>query len=215
MSDSKWSLIDVAITVAKSQLEISELERRAARRLGNLERRRQGNIDAITVKAMEVLPPAVSPNPAEQDWVYRFFGECQDVSDEQMQQLWASILAGEVATPGSFGLRPWRSFAISLEKMLKRSPSSRRWHGSSNAKPSLSRHGCLAPCIRGAFERVGLTFNDVLQLETLGLLRTYIGATSRHRPQQATFEAFYFDERYLIELPDGVEAINTGPVVAQ
>jgi hypothetical protein len=38
----------------------------------------------------------------EQDWVVRFFNYAQDISDEQMQELWAKILAGEVSQPGSF-----------------------------------------------------------------------------------------------------------------
>jgi hypothetical protein len=39
------------------------------------------------------------------DWVARFFGSAQDVSNEDMQKLWARILAGEVVKPGTFSLR--------------------------------------------------------------------------------------------------------------
>jgi len=40
-----------------------------------------------------------------EDWTSRFFEECQDISDEQMQKIWARMMAGEVARPGSFSPR--------------------------------------------------------------------------------------------------------------
>lgn len=39
------------------------------------------------------------------DWFVRFFEACSNISNEQMQKLWARILAGEVNRPGSFSLR--------------------------------------------------------------------------------------------------------------
>lgn len=39
------------------------------------------------------------------DWFLRFFESASNVSNEDMQKLWATILAGEVTNPGSFSLR--------------------------------------------------------------------------------------------------------------
>lgn len=39
------------------------------------------------------------------DWFLRFFESASNVSNEDMQELWATILAGEVTNPGSFSLR--------------------------------------------------------------------------------------------------------------
>lgn len=39
------------------------------------------------------------------DWFVRFFEACSNISNEQMQELWAQVLAGEVNNPGSFSLR--------------------------------------------------------------------------------------------------------------
>lgn len=39
------------------------------------------------------------------DWFVRFFEACSNISNEQMQELWARVLAGEVNNPGTFSLR--------------------------------------------------------------------------------------------------------------
>lgn len=46
-----------------------------------------------------------SDEPVNPDWLNRFFSIVEDVSDEDMQQLWARILAGEVKRPKSYSLR--------------------------------------------------------------------------------------------------------------
>jgi hypothetical protein len=39
------------------------------------------------------------------DWFVRFFEEASNISDEQVQELWAKVLAGEVRQAGNFSLR--------------------------------------------------------------------------------------------------------------
>ena len=46
--------------------------------------------------------PDHEPDP---DWTARFFDYAQDVSSEDMQKIWAKILAGEVENPGRTSLR--------------------------------------------------------------------------------------------------------------
>ena len=46
--------------------------------------------------------PDHEPDP---DWTARFFDHAQDVSSEDMQKIWARILAGEVESPGRTSLR--------------------------------------------------------------------------------------------------------------
>ena len=62
-------------------------------------------MEAIILKALKELPEVVPEEMPEEDWVHRFFGDCEDVGDEEMQSLWAQILAGEVAQPGTFSKR--------------------------------------------------------------------------------------------------------------
>ena len=83
-----------------------ELYKRARQRLANQEINRQVNIEDIVEKSIPFLEETeVSETPVEDDWRVRFFEKAQDVSDEDMQNVWAKILAEEVTTPGKIGLR--------------------------------------------------------------------------------------------------------------
>jgi hypothetical protein len=92
------------VVVAEGRAMAQDIEARALTRLRKRETRRQANIESITEKALDALPPPeqMSEQPVNEDWTSRFFEECQDIADEQMQQIWAKILAGEVVRPGSF-----------------------------------------------------------------------------------------------------------------
>src|SRR4051812_11824409 len=79
---------DSALILAEGRAREMELEARAVARLRKREGRRQQNIESITLKAVEALPPPeeILKEPVSEDWTSRFFEECQDISDEQMQQ---------------------------------------------------------------------------------------------------------------------------------
>jgi len=66
------------------------------------EEKRQSNITAVIGQAAQELGDReVQDHEVDHDWTARFFNDVQDVSSEEMQQLWAKILAGEIETPGS------------------------------------------------------------------------------------------------------------------
>ena len=70
------------------------------------EEKRQRNIGAIVSQAAEQLTDEeVEDREPDHDWAARFFSEAQDVSSEEMQILWARVLAGEVERPGNTSLR--------------------------------------------------------------------------------------------------------------
>ncbi|MDI3282085.1 DUF2806 domain-containing protein [Polyangium sp. 15x6] len=73
----------------------------------HVEQKRFRNIKQVTAHAMRALPEhqEVSDEPVDPDWTARFFDNVKDVSNEDMQKLWAQLLAGEIAQPGRFSLR--------------------------------------------------------------------------------------------------------------
>jgi len=83
------------------------LEERAHQRIEFKERKKQMNIEEITYKAAEQLSTEsdVSKEPVDEDWITRFFDYAEDISNEEMQELWARILAGEVQKPNTYSLR--------------------------------------------------------------------------------------------------------------
>jgi len=93
----------VVIDASKFQ----ELSERAGKRFLFHEITKQQNIDSVVDKAYLELEgdESVSSDPVGQDWILRFFNSVGEVSNEQMQALWAKVLSGEVRKPGSFSLR--------------------------------------------------------------------------------------------------------------
>lgn len=71
------------------------------------ENRRFKNTLSVVEKAHSyfVEGEEVSNAPIDPDWVTRLFDIVQDISNEQMQDLWGRILAGEVKRPQSYSLR--------------------------------------------------------------------------------------------------------------
>ena len=67
-------------------------------RLVAKEIKRQKNIENVVTVAGNILQTekTVSEEPVNEDWATRFFDIAQDVSDNEMQNLWGQILAGEI-----------------------------------------------------------------------------------------------------------------------
>lgn len=88
-------------------IDSDDIVKRTQNRLMAQELRKQNNIEAVTSKTIGLLESEkpVPDEPVDPDWVVRFLNSVEDVSNEQMQEIWARILAGEVKKPGTFSLR--------------------------------------------------------------------------------------------------------------
>ena len=96
-------LLSIEGGTVRGEIELAEGVRQ---RLKYQERKRQTNITTVVDQAAQQLEgtivPTVEPN---HDWTARFFREVQDVSSEEMQFLWARVLAGEVREPETTSMR--------------------------------------------------------------------------------------------------------------
>ena len=45
------------------------------------------------------------PSKVEDDWITNFFDKCRIVSDNEMQDLWSRVFAGESNSPGTYSKR--------------------------------------------------------------------------------------------------------------
>ena len=69
-------------------------------------KKRINNLSNVLQKtAQELEDSEAQHHDPDLDFAARFFGEVQDVSSEQLQSLWAKILANEVRKPGRTSLR--------------------------------------------------------------------------------------------------------------
>ena len=90
---------------AAAQIQITDLQQRALVRLITEEAKKQANIESITRKALADVKDDARPQEIKDDWISNFFDKCRLISDEQMQALWAKVLAGEANAPGKYSKR--------------------------------------------------------------------------------------------------------------
>ncbi len=182
---------------AISQIEITELQRRAMYRFFSEEAKKQQNIESITAKALPELAEAATPEKIEDDWITNFFDKCRLISDEEMQTLWSKVLAGEANAPGRYSKRTVGVLS-SLDKSdaeLFRSLCSFGWF-----------LGDIVPLIYDVsgeiYNQAGIYFDSLKHLDEIGLLsfEPLAGFRRMKLPQKAT--VFYYGESVEITFPN-------------
>ncbi len=148
-----------------TEAEITEL--RAFIASNARERMEFHRVGAIMGKTAPMLEPTSDPNRIDRDWILEFYDAARLVSDDEMQSLFARILAGEANRPGAFQKR-CIPFLESLEKeeaqLITRLCS---------RVVSLDGRPVLAPnSVRGTPEQGVLTSEEMARLMTIGFLQT-------------------------------------------
>ena len=155
-----------ALIEAQSEIEITDLHRRAARRFFEEEAQRQKNMEDVTAKALPQLKEDANPGAIEDDWFVNFFDKSRIVSDHEMQDLWSRVLAGEANVPGTYSKRTVNSLS-DLDK----------------AEADLFTKLCgfvwiipyLAPLVfdekAEIYNNHGINFENLLHLDSIGLIQ--------------------------------------------
>lgn len=109
------------IAHAEAQKKAVEILGRAEKRFALEQYSKQINLENIMVKTREDLNgKTVSEEPVEKDWTMRFLEIAQNVSREQMQEVLAKILSGEIQKPGSFSYQTLEVIKYLSQKDLEK-----------------------------------------------------------------------------------------------
>ncbi len=205
-AESEADLIKV-----ESQIQISDLQRRAVNRFIAEEAKKQENIETITEKAIPQLEDKSKPEEMEEDWITNFFDKCRIVSDKEMQSLWATVLAGEANTPGSFSKRTV-NFLGSLDKADARLFTTLCGFG------WFSGSTIVLPLIydekKSIYNDVGINFNALTHLDDIGLIsfNSFGGYKRLGFPKQIIIN--YFGQPTIIEFKkEENNELETGKVL--
>lgn len=180
---------------AESQIEITDLHRRAFHRFLNEEAKKQQNIEEIARKALPQLGDDSQPERVEDDWIVDFFDKSRLVSDEEMQTLWSRVLAGEANNPGSYSKRTI-SILASLDKRDAQLFTELCTFGWSV--------GTVVPLVYDVQDEVygrhGVHFNALQHLESIGLVKFDNLAGFRRLMLPKRFTVFYYGQPTTLEL---------------
>ena len=118
--------------------------------------------------------------PQNFDWHTRFFETCGNVSDEDMQKIWARILAGEIRKPGSYSMRTLECLRnLSKEEAML-------FLKICEASIQIGRNVAL-PRIDSYLDQKKITYDEIIRLEDCGLIKadasiqTTLGVTKEYR----------------------------------
>jgi uncharacterized repeat protein (TIGR03899 family) len=187
-SESKLSL-----SSNSNELTVNE---RTKNRLDFKENKRQENIENITQKAAKNLESEseVSDEPVDEDWSTRFFNYAEDISNNEMQELWGQILAGEIKQPKSYSLRTLEV----LRNITKE--EAEIFIKSSNLVISSSNSPFLFKGENDLLSKYDFTFEDRLLLTEIGIIQPETNISRGLNKTGSDLLTYFESGNYLIKI---------------
>ena len=176
------------------------------------EEKKQANIGQVLSRAaLELEGKDVPDQEPDHDWTARFFNDVQDVSSEEMQQLWAKVLAGEVERPASISIR-----SLGILRNLDQA-SAQIFQVLCSCAMTTAQDGdqtvdIRVPVLGGPFQAlrlIGLSSDALSILNEHGLIRSAVDEASSSAIWLRSYESAYshisfkFQERYWVLLESG------------
>jgi len=88
------------IRETETNIQIRAMDRKEVEEI-----RKQQNMESILFQATNGVSENADASKMNDDWIVNFFEQARNISDKQMQELWARLLAREANNPGSFSRR--------------------------------------------------------------------------------------------------------------
>jgi hypothetical protein len=209
----------IARIKAHSRIEVKKIDRRGIERLIREEGKKQENIESITGKALPLLTDDAKPEEVEADWITHFFDRSRLVSDQEMQTLWAQLLASEANKPGTISKRTINLVATpdKRDAQLFSEFCSFVWRMGVSQTPVIWRSH------PGPTE-ADFGFTNLVHLDSLGLIRFdqnglfAQGYDPKAIPQEVLAQGVpmpcqYFGNSIIVRLPPGQSKIDTGSTI--
>ena len=155
------------LTLAKAHAEAMEIEGRARMRVEHEQVRQQLNMEVVTECALTHIKDDAKPEEVEEDWITKFFQYARDVSNAEMREMWARVLAGEMNKPGSFSRRVLNILSLIDKKQAEAFNAVCRFRIQGESDSGwIVINNCLEPIYRNA----GVTFESLEELDSLALI---------------------------------------------
>lgn len=154
--NGKEALVDIS--------DYDALRKRAGNRLAYQEMLKQENIETVVDKAFIELDgkELESEETISPEWMNRFINMVGEISTEEMQNIWAKVLAGEVVKPSSYSMK-------TLECLRNLSVKDAELFG------KIANYVISDRLVYGDNElnqRYSIFYNDILALDDCGLINS-------------------------------------------
>ena len=171
-AEAQAELIQAKSRLGIADVEVNGLIQRAEFRSAVEQIIQQANLEGIVAKAILYLRDNASPQDMNRDWILNVLDKCRNVSDEDTQEWWAKILAGEANAKGAYSRKTVNLMADLDAQMAKVFATYCRFLGmiGSHAVPLVlqDHHNDLS----AIYQDEGITYNALRDLADLGLIST-------------------------------------------
>jgi hypothetical protein len=169
-----------------------ELEQRAINRIRQQELTKQTNIESIVELAAEQIKDSEVNGDTDKDWLSYFFENCGSVSNQEVQALWAKVLARGVTTKGHLSRKlidclRWLDHSLALS-FLDFAPRVHYFEGFFAEKISHTNGRRLS------FQHI----YEVKMLEEIGLLRENLSKSFEFNFQSLRITCLELSDRSLV-----------------
>lgn len=106
------------------------------------------------------------------DWHIRFYEACGNVTNEDMQNIWAKLLSGEINQPGSYSFRTLECLKNLTTKEAKLFEKVCRYSAKMGGNVFFPRFGDI-------MYKNNITYDDIIDLDDCGLLKSDSGMNIR------------------------------------
>ena len=184
------------IIKGESEIEITDLHRRAAQRWFEEETKRQKNMEEIIAQAMPDLKEKANPDAIEDDWIANFFDKCRIVSDSEMQSLWARVLAGEANAPSTYSKRTVNllSDLDKTDAVLFTKLCGFGWQIDNFVPLVFDEQAAI-------YTRHGIDFEALSHLESIGLVQSAAPSNFIRFDLPKRFAVHYYGKPLFLEMP--------------
>lgn len=193
---------------ALADIEVQEIQQRALVRFVQEETKKQINIENITEKSFNKINDNAKPENIEDDWISHFFDKCKNISDDEMQELWSKILAGEANQPGSHSKR-----TVDLLASLDKKDAELF---TSFCQFCMMFGNKITPVIFNSDNKIynecGIEFETLSHLDDIGLIRfDSLGGYVRTGKIPKNIVIYYFEKPINLTFPNDInKEINIG-----
>ena len=195
-------------TAEELEIEKEDLRRRAEYRRREEDAAHQIRMESVVLKALPDINEDANPDSLDDDWKANFFDKCRNVSDKDMQSLWARVLAGEVNAPGTYSKRTLSCISDLGKKEAE-------------LFTTLCGFGWLigemVPIVfdsnEGMYNKHGVNFSTLSHLDSIGLVNfnSVIDVQRQHLPKK--FSISYYGRKLALEMPnDTKNTLSVGNV---
>lgn len=129
-------------------------------------KREHKNKAQIVDKAIKLLDSDDKPQNIEDDWLLRFFDLCKNISDEQLQYVWARILANECKTSKSNSLK-----LLTTLSSLTKEEINIILKIAKNINYSTSNSVGIVYSNMDFLKEINISYEDFLNLEDMGIIK--------------------------------------------